>query len=392
MIKLSPSAANRWMTCTASLFMESPFAEVSSSYANLGTLIHLYVQQSLEDRFYGIPFDEQKVKKFAKKLDVEYDVNKCDVYAGKMNRHISSLMRKNDIKKELKVLLTEFSFSKDVSKNFYLKGTADCVCVINDELHIIDLKTGFYRVDAADNRQLMIYAALALEFFREYSDTKIKSCQLHIVQPNEQGDSSNSVHVELSVLKSFFKQIKRIARNELDTGEVRFSPSQDACRYCDHIFYCNQAIKTQTDIVKEYAAESLSPDKLEQLLEMAKQAQDLSKRYVSDITTMVRNGAPIKGYQLKVGRSSRVWRDTKRVIKLLKQSIYKEEEYLLDRRLKSPNQVEKNCTEISFKGMTDTTVGAPSLHKSVEGKDTFDDHAGQVARRIFNVKEVKKDG
>ena len=59
------------------------------------------------------------------------------------------------------------------------KTTVDQVLYVQDELHIIDWKTGVIQVYAEDNKQLMFYAACFLHLA-----PKAKGVWLHILQPD----------------------------------------------------------------------------------------------------------------------------------------------------------------------------------------------------------------
>ena len=61
-------------------------------------------------------------------------------------------------------------------------GTADCVVVGGEDLHIIDLKYGQgVLVDARENTQLMLYGLGALSLLDGIYD--IENVSLHIYQP-----------------------------------------------------------------------------------------------------------------------------------------------------------------------------------------------------------------
>lgn len=99
--------------------------------------------------------------------------------------------------------------------------TADLVLHTQDELHIIDLKTGKIPVDAVENTQLMFgavtYGPLA---------PKAKGATLHILQ----GGGFSNWFVDTVRLKQFMDEAVA-AEAAIQKGSVTFSPG-DHCTFC----------------------------------------------------------------------------------------------------------------------------------------------------------------
>ena len=74
---LSPSAAHRWMNCTAAPRLEANAPDKETTYAQEGTLAHAYCAYKLKTNF-GLPTDGE-VEEF-KQLDAEYHTGEMDEY------------------------------------------------------------------------------------------------------------------------------------------------------------------------------------------------------------------------------------------------------------------------------------------------------------------------
>jgi hypothetical protein len=103
------------------------------------------------------------------------------------------------------------------------KTTADVVLYTQDEMHVIDWKTGTIPVSPVENDQLLYYAAT----YGKYAP-KAKGVTLHIVQP------------WADVMEGWFASSQRIAQFMLDVqkaeariqgGDVTFGPG-DHCLFC----------------------------------------------------------------------------------------------------------------------------------------------------------------
>ena len=74
---LSPSAAHRWMNCTAAPRLEANAPDKETSYAQEGTLAHAYCAYKLK-KFFFLPTDDEE--KEMKQLDGQYHTGEMDEY------------------------------------------------------------------------------------------------------------------------------------------------------------------------------------------------------------------------------------------------------------------------------------------------------------------------
>lgn len=101
--------------------------------------------------------------------------------------------------------------------------TADLVLYVQDEMHVIDLKTGRIPVEVVGNEQLMYYALT----YGHYAP-KAKGVHLHIVQP--WADNMESWYVTTQELMQFRDDALK-AEALIHLGSSTFSPG-DHCLFC----------------------------------------------------------------------------------------------------------------------------------------------------------------
>ena len=102
--------------------------------------------------------------------------------------------------------------------------TVDLVLYVQDELHIIDWKTGVIQVYAEDNKQLMFYAACFLHLA-----PKAKGVWLHIIQPWAK-EGSSSWYCSAAELQLFMQEAQEAEQKIIDE-DTTLSPS-DHCTFC----------------------------------------------------------------------------------------------------------------------------------------------------------------
>ena len=102
--------------------------------------------------------------------------------------------------------------------------TVDLVLYVQDEIHIIDWKTGVIQVDAYENEQMMFYART-----HAHLAPKAKGVWLHIVQPWAKGGNS-SWFCDTNRLAKFSADALA-AEQKIANGDLTLHPS-DNCTFC----------------------------------------------------------------------------------------------------------------------------------------------------------------
>lgn len=119
-------------------------------------------------------------------------------------------------------------------------GTADAIILAGSELQIHDLKYGFLKVDAENNKQLQLYALGALAYFSLAQN--FDRVRLFIHQPRLNRTSEWALSV--TELEAFFEQAREAAAAAIVTANITdcegvdtlpadvFTPGEKQCRWC----------------------------------------------------------------------------------------------------------------------------------------------------------------
>lgn len=175
---LSPSAAHRWMNCTAAPLLEKDVEDKGSTFAEEGTLAHAYCTKKLKE-FLGLSVDEEKAE--IAQLDEQYHSGEMDEYTDTYKTIVLEKFNAARAKTKDAQLLVEvkLDFSHYVPDAF---GTSDAIIIADGVMEVIDFKYGKgVKVSAVENPQMMIYALGAWDLFNfEYDIRKVR---MTIVQP-----------------------------------------------------------------------------------------------------------------------------------------------------------------------------------------------------------------
>lgn len=224
--RLSPSSAHRWMACPGSVALEQRCLDVDSRYADEGTAAHEVARLALMQGDDAQAYIGQRLLVGGRAWDVDDDMARhVQVYLD----HVRRINGPRLIEQPLSI--------EGLTGENGAAGTPDAVVVEGDALHIVDLKYGRgVRVDARENKQLMLYglAALhALDSLGAYADV-----HMHIVQPRL--DHIDTWTVAADDLRAFSREVREAAKiawvastATLETLHADYlSPGTEQCRWC----------------------------------------------------------------------------------------------------------------------------------------------------------------
>lgn len=372
--KLSPSSADRWMTCPGSVALSQGIKEESSSYADEGTAAHFLGSECLklgtdasgyvgrviylclhlgsgehfeaftepEDSLAGMEIDV--LNKFI--VDVEM-ADHVQVYIDYVRDLVKSTG--GELFVEVSVPLTHITGEEDAY------GTSDTVIIAGDEIIVVDLKYGRgVEVSAERNRQLLMYASGAAHHFALMGD--FKKVRMAISQPRI-STLPSEWPCTIEDLREFevdvFHRAKDVACITEGTVslEANLNPSEDACRWCKAKATCPAlAQKVQDEIGADFDSllteKEPTPDGYDNELLATKMAcLDLidlwSKAVRAKVESELLSGNEVPGWKLVQGRKgSRAWANAEEAEAMLKSMRLKVEQ-MYDFKLISPTTAEK---------------------------------------------------
>lgn len=379
---LSPSGAKKWLTCSASLACEKDIPNTSGKAAVTGTACHTIAEVHLN----------QYIKGNALPLEREVGAYVLDEGKGQIKALISPMkgavlitadmieqVRKYtdyckpiiDVatyaKLEMRVNLTEVLHPGYEGVETF--GTADLVAVqelANTDEHMLiigDLKTGRHRVEAKENKQLMLYAlGVYRRLKRRYN---IKNIRLVIFQPYAGGASEWDISVEgLELFAKFAQKRALLALDAYFRGKKNlkasdFKPSVDGCQWCRFSEQCAARTKTVNSVLAEeleddFALE-LTPEQLVAEYEKLPLLHQHIDKVEKAMAAALHSGKKVPGYKLVEGRpGNREWKDADAVFEKYGTMLQKVV-------LMTPTEAVKVIPEEELKDFITRKPGAPCV-------------------------------
>ncbi len=319
---LSPSAAHRWMNCTAAPRLEATAPDTDSSYAQEGTLAHAYCAKKLKS-FMGLDTTGEEME--IARLNDQYHTGEMDEYTDTYKTVVlEKFNASRTVTKDAQLLIeTRLDFSEYVPAAF---GTSDATIIADGLMEVIDFKYGKgVRVSAVDNEQMKIYALGA--YLKHSFEYRIDRVRMTIVQPRI--DNLSEFEMSVADLLKWADEELRPKAVEAFLSHGKQNPGE-WCRFCKVKCGCRALAEKCTSIVQENpGAGLLTPEKM---------ADDILpwlaiiKSWVSSMEDYTLQqalaGVSYPGYKLVEGRSNRKITDDKAVIALLSKEGYDESEYM----------------------------------------------------------------
>lgn len=334
---LSPSGAKKWLTCAASLACEKDIPNTSGKAAVTGTACHTIAEMHLN----------QYIKGTALPLEREVGAYVLDEGKGQIKALISpmkgAVLITADMieqvreytdyckaiidvatyaKPEMRVNLTEVLHPGYEGVETF--GTADLVAVqelANTDEHMLiigDFKTGRHRVEAKENKQLMLYAlGVYRRLKRRYNITVVR---LAIFQPYAGGASEWDISVEgLELFAKFAQKRALLALDAYSRGKKNlkasdFRPSVDGCQWCRFSEQCAARTKTVNSVLAEELEDDFAMELTPEQLVAEYEKLPLLRQHIDKVekamAAALHSGKKVPGYKLVEGRpGNRAWKD-----------------------------------------------------------------------------------
>lgn len=379
---LSPSGAKKWLSCAASLACEKDIPNTSGKAAVLGTSMHTIAEVHLNAYIRGT----------ALPLEREVGAYVLDEGKGQIKALISPMkgavlitadmieqVRKYtdyckpiiDVatfaKLEMRVNLTEVLHPGYEGVETF--GTADLVAVqelANTDEHMLiigDLKTGRHRVEAKENKQLMLYAlGVYRRLKRRYNITVVR---LVIFQPYAGGASEWDISVEgLELFAKFAQKRALLALDAYSRGKKNlkasdFKPSVDGCQWCRFSEQCAARTKTVNAVLAEELEDDFALELTPEQLVAEHEKLPLLRQHIDKVekamAVALHSGKKVPGYKLVEGRpGNRAWKDA--------EAVYEKYGYKLTKDvLMTPTEAVKVIPEEELKDFITRKPGAPCV-------------------------------
>lgn len=379
---LSPSGAKKWLSCAASLACEKDIPNASGKAAVTGTACHTIAEVHLNSYIRGT----------ALPLEREVGAYVLDEGKGQIKALISPMkgavlitadmieqVRKYtdyckaiiDVatyaKLEMRVNLTEVLHPGYEGVETF--GTADLVAVqelANTDEHMLiigDLKTGRHRVEAKENKQLMLYAlGVYRRLKRRYHITTVR---LAIFQPYAGGASEWDISVEgLELFAKFAQKRALLALDAYSRGKKNlkasdFRPSVDGCQWCRFSEKCAARTKTVNSVLAEELEDDFALELTPEQLVAEYEKLPLLRQHIDKVekamAAALHSGKKVPGYKLVEGRpGNRAWKDAEKVAELYGDKLTKEV-------LMTPTEAVKVIPEEELKDFITRKPGAPCV-------------------------------
>lgn len=356
---LSASGAHRWLHCTGSPLLEKEFPDTTSVYAQEGTLAHELCELKLKKYTTVMPKGTY-TRAHNKIMKSELWQNEMEGTSEAYLDYVKVITMSYTVKP---VILTEkrVDFSRYVPEGF---GTADCLILAGDTLHVVDYKHGKgVVVDADHNPQMMLYALGAMsELSLLY---RFKFVHMTIVQPRVNNISEFTMTAD--ELIEWGEKVVKPKAEAATSGKGEFEAG-DWCRFCRAKQQCKTRYESNDSLYPELS-ERHDPRliTLEELGEYLKRGKDMAA-WLEDMKEYALSeslaGAEVPGWKAVEGRGSRAFTDTDEAVDtLIKNGI--DESVLYERRVLTLAQMEKAVGKKAFGEIVGNLVvknpGKPTL-------------------------------
>ena len=366
---LSPSAAHRWMNCTAAPRLEEKVEDKGSAYAEEGTLAHAFCAKHLKE-FLGTPTDGEDAE--IAQLSEKYHTGEMDEYTDTYKVIVLEKFNAARSKTPDAQLLVEvrLDFTKYIPDGF---GTADAVIIADGCLEIIDFKYGKgVKVSAHENPQMKIYALGAYEAFSfEYNINRVR---MTIVQPRI--DNLSEFEITAEDLQAWAVKDLQPKANEAYSGKGKQLPGE-WCQFCKVKCSCKALAATCIKTATEHA---------DPLLVSKEDMESIVLPQIATIKTWLAgieeyalqqalSGVQYAGYKIVAGRSVRKITDPEAVMQLLADNGFAAESYTKPTELRTITDLEKLIGKKRFaelcKDYIDKPQGKPTLAPDSDKRPAF---------------------
>lgn len=364
---LSPSAAHRWLNCTAAPRLEADVEDTGSSFAEEGTLAHAYCAKKLKG-FMGLPTDgeEKEITEFYDK----YHTGEMDEYT---DTYTAIVLEKYNAARaatpDAQLLIeTRLNFGRYIPDAF---GTADAIIIADGTMEVIDFKYGKgVKVTAFENPQMMIYGLGAYEAFA--FDYNISRVRMTIVQPRI--DNLSEYETTTGELIDWAENVLKPTAKEAYKGDGPQKPGT-WCQFCKVKSNCRalaQLCAGAANNPKLLSAEELAADVLP-ILPVVKTWLAGVEEYA---LAQALAGVQLPGWKIVEGRSVRKITDPEGAAAALNEAGYVPDQIYKPKELRNITDLEKLIGKKQFAALVGEFIskpaGKPTLAPEADKRQAID--------------------
>lgn len=380
---LGPSSAHRWLSCPGSMCLGKQFEDMTSTYAEEGTLAHSIAELRARKRYTTdlrpSEYEQQLAELQAHPL-YDAEMMECtDEYL----ELIDSIIPEH---KEPKILLEERLDYSHIAEGGF--GTGDCVIVSEERIDVIDYKHGKgVRVEVKDNPQLKLYGLAAMGLWAKQGTYTDKVVGAHVCQPRNGGSSSILYTAKdiavwgVDVVKPAALKAQECYESYPDDLTDDMLCAGEHCRFCKAKAICKtrgKSVAVETYGMKE--SHTYSDEELQAILSRAKQYTDWVADVQEHCLKRALSGKPVPGFKVVNGRSQRVFKNEERAFRMMQLHGYPIDRFYVKKPLtvaQTERLVGKKVFSSISEMLVETKPGNPTLvpesdaRQAITGAEVF---------------------
>jgi len=351
---LSPSSAERWISCPASVRLSETLPEPpESAYALEGTAAHALAEQTARAALLGgEPLFDAWSETYAEHItDLDELIGHVKAYVDLLAERLAAYPNS--------VLMLEQRLPTGVPQSW---GTSDAVIVSPQHVEIVDLKYGMgVRVDPQDNPQLRLYAVGALEAYGSLLG-EVTEVLMTVHQPRLEHTATATMTPD--DLLAWRDSIIGVAETALG-DDAPFGPSEAACRWCPARGQCKAQMEWATRQDFAVKADVMTPAEIADALDQLPAIEDWVKALKDHALDLAyAQGVDIPGYKVVMSGGRRSFTDEAGAIESLRKMGYEDVE-VADVKIKGIGAIEKLLGKDAFAAQMEPYVskseGKPSV-------------------------------
>ena len=366
---LIPSAAHRWLHCTASPRLEANVPDEGSSFALEGTLAHAYCAKKLKAYMdWPTPDEDEEIALFS-----DYHSGEMDEYT---DTYKTIVLEKYNAARvttpDARLLVeTRLDLTEHIPAAF---GTADAIIIADGVMEVIDFKYGKgVRVSAERNPQMMIYALGAYDLFS--FGYRIERVRMTIIQPRI--DNLSEYELSVSELMAWVDEELTPKAKQAYEGYGPQEPGE-WCQFCKVKSSCRALTERCTTCAENHPdPRLLSPEELASaVLPMLPTIKTWLTGVEDYALQQALAGVQLPGWKIVEGRSVRKIVDPDAAAVALSKAGYNTVEIYKPQELRTITDLEKLAGKKNFAAICgeyiDKPKGKPTLAPESDKRPAID--------------------